>query len=190
MQILKPELRERILVESERLFYENGFRGTSMRAISEATGTSASNLYKYFGGKEELFTEVVGGYAARFLLGFRRSLTHPGNAEFEEKRIADMVRGLSAALAESPRRFGILLRGSKDSPYEGFGDRLASELEAHMVSGIPGAPSGDPLIGCLARNLFEALAEIARADTGRSEIRDQVERLFRYHMAGMAALGG
>jgi AcrR family transcriptional regulator len=189
MQTLKPELRERILTESERLFYENGFRGTSMRAISEATGTTASNLYKYFGGKEELFTEVVGAYAARFLLDFRRELSHSENAEFDGKRIEHMVRGLSEALAESPRRFVILLRGSEGSPYEGFRDELASGLESHMVSGIPGAQGGDPLTESLARNLFEALADIARAGGGRFGIQKKVGRLFRYHMAGMAALG-
>lgn len=53
------DTRERLLDAAERLFGENGFDGTSMRALARAAGTGLSAANYHFGSKEALLTAVM-----------------------------------------------------------------------------------------------------------------------------------
>lgn len=44
------------------LFWRHGFEGTSIAAVSEATGVNMPSLYAAFGNKEELFRKAVDRY--------------------------------------------------------------------------------------------------------------------------------
>ena len=59
MQVLKDELRHRILLESEHLFLQRGYDRTSMQMIADKVNISKGNLYHYFKNKEELFYELT-----------------------------------------------------------------------------------------------------------------------------------
>lgn len=52
-------LRERILIESVRLFSEKGYHGTSMRDIADNSECSLPMLYYYYKNKVDLFYEVA-----------------------------------------------------------------------------------------------------------------------------------
>ena len=52
-------LKEKILHESLKLFSLNGFLGTSIHDILEATNTSKGGFYNHFSSKEELFFQVL-----------------------------------------------------------------------------------------------------------------------------------
>jgi AcrR family transcriptional regulator len=51
--------RGRIVVESLRLFEEQGFRATSVESIATAAGISRAALYQYFESKEQIFVELI-----------------------------------------------------------------------------------------------------------------------------------
>ncbi len=51
--------REHILEEAARLFVAYGYRGISMREISEATGISKAGLYYHFIDKEDLLVAIL-----------------------------------------------------------------------------------------------------------------------------------
>ena len=53
------ELRERIILESLRLFSLKGFLSTSIQDILTAAGTSKGGFYNHFKSKEELFFAVL-----------------------------------------------------------------------------------------------------------------------------------
>ncbi|MCI1778516.1 MAG: TetR/AcrR family transcriptional regulator [Bacteroidales bacterium] len=61
MQIQKSDIRKKILETSRKEFLEKGFKGTSMRSISEKSGVVLSNIYNYFRNKDVLFREVLSG---------------------------------------------------------------------------------------------------------------------------------
>jgi len=48
------DVKETIIRESTRLFLANGFRGTSVKQITEAAGIGRGTLYWYFKSKEEI----------------------------------------------------------------------------------------------------------------------------------------
>ncbi|TRW93046.1 TetR/AcrR family transcriptional regulator [Paracoccus sp. M683] len=60
--------RQQIIIEAATgLFLERGFDAVSLDEILRATGGSKTNIYKQFGGKEGLFSEIVRRLAADFL---------------------------------------------------------------------------------------------------------------------------
>ncbi len=54
----QPDTRTRILDASERLFAEQGFAGTSLRAITTEAGTNLASVNYHFGSKDALIAEV------------------------------------------------------------------------------------------------------------------------------------
>lgn len=54
------QARTEILEAARQLFIENGYNGTSMRAIAEAAGGRAvGGLYNHFKTKEEIFSAII-----------------------------------------------------------------------------------------------------------------------------------
>ena len=65
--VLTGGKRDEIIYTAMKLFFENGYEGTSVRMIMSAVGGEIGMFYHYFKSKDELFDRVVG----RFFDGFR-----------------------------------------------------------------------------------------------------------------------
>ncbi len=61
-----PAVRERLLSEALRIFTAKGFAAASVREIVEAAGVTKPVLYYYFGSKEGLYLEIMGGIIQLF----------------------------------------------------------------------------------------------------------------------------
>ena len=59
MQVLKEDIRGRILTVARQQFGQKGYSKTSMREIAELSSVGVGNIYNYFTSKDELFREVV-----------------------------------------------------------------------------------------------------------------------------------
>ena len=59
MQVLKEDIRGRILTVARQQFGQKGYSKTSTREIAELAGVGVGNIYNYFTNKDELFREVV-----------------------------------------------------------------------------------------------------------------------------------
>ena len=55
----EPDTRTRLLDAAEELFAERGWSGASMRELTSRAGANLAAVGYHFGGKEELFHEVV-----------------------------------------------------------------------------------------------------------------------------------
>jgi TetR/AcrR family transcriptional regulator len=64
------ETRETVLAAAAKVLAEKGFNGSSLAAISEASGISVGLILHHFGSKEELYSVVSRALAERY----RRSL--------------------------------------------------------------------------------------------------------------------
>lgn len=58
--------RAEAILAAARLFWCNGYSGTSTRALSSSLGMSTSSIYAAFGSKAGLFEEAVRTYAERY----------------------------------------------------------------------------------------------------------------------------
>lgn len=63
------DVRETIIAESSKLFLANGFRGTSVKEITEAAGIARGTLYWYFKSKDEILVTIFKKFEAEFLNG-------------------------------------------------------------------------------------------------------------------------
>ena len=61
----KARTRERLLDAAARTFARKGYAGASVEEIAQSAGYSIGALYSNFGGKQELFLELMSGRASR-----------------------------------------------------------------------------------------------------------------------------
>jgi AcrR family transcriptional regulator len=78
----KPQ-KSRMLSKARLLFWENGYRGTSMKDIAAASGCKPPNLYNFFSSKEEILFEVLREEMEQILSPIRHleedDSTHPAD---------------------------------------------------------------------------------------------------------------
>ncbi|HEX3450322.1 MAG TPA: helix-turn-helix domain-containing protein [Isosphaeraceae bacterium] len=58
-RLSSEERRDSILKAARRVFAENGFRGTTTKALAEAAGVSEALLFQHFPTKEALYTAML-----------------------------------------------------------------------------------------------------------------------------------
>ncbi len=59
LRLPPPERRLMILEAAIALFSENGFRGTTTRALAEKAGVSEPILYRHFPNKQDLYSAII-----------------------------------------------------------------------------------------------------------------------------------
>lgn len=60
MQVLKEEVRQRIIKSAKKEFKNNGFDKASMRDIADSARMTVGNLYRYYKNKEDMFDALIG----------------------------------------------------------------------------------------------------------------------------------
>ena len=55
--------RKRVIEQSTQLFWQNGYSGSSMQQVFQATGLKPGSVYLAFGSKEGLYREALAAYA-------------------------------------------------------------------------------------------------------------------------------
>lgn len=70
-QNIPPDKQRRVLVEALNEFASHGFLGASMNRLAARLGIAKGSIFKYFGSKEGLFTQVFAG-SVEHLSGFLR----------------------------------------------------------------------------------------------------------------------
>lgn len=80
---LADHQRTQITMAAARCFAETGYDATTMRAIAEASGFTASSLYTYFDGKEDIFAAIIEQLSTNATEVFARAL--PPSMNFEQR---------------------------------------------------------------------------------------------------------
>lgn len=57
--------REEVIDNAIKLFWQNGFKASSMQQVIKATGLKPGSIYLAFGNKEGLYMEALESYAAK-----------------------------------------------------------------------------------------------------------------------------
>ena len=101
------DVKETVIRESARLFLANGFRGTSVKQITEAAGIGRGTLYWYFKSKDEIITAVL---TERTGLASIANIVADTNATVRDvlTRIAEIIlRSLMESLAATDLAFAL-----------------------------------------------------------------------------------
>ncbi len=135
MQVLKEEIREKILETGKREFLEKGFQKTSMKKIAEGAGIKAPTIYCYFRNKEDLFQKLVEAVTTYFE-GRRERMENADPLElakswgFEQRK--EEYRQHMQFIGEHRKEFQLLFSCAGGSSLENYFDRLVMEYEDIM----------------------------------------------------------
>ena len=69
-QVLKEEVRNRILEAAEKVFYKRDYRGAKLTEIAKEADIPVALIYTYFKNKEVLFDAVVSSVYINFESAF------------------------------------------------------------------------------------------------------------------------
>lgn len=139
MQVLKQEIRGKILDTAKKMFLEKGFHRSSMKSIAEGVGITAPTIYCYFRNKDELFRELVKAVTTYFEDKKREvedfDVSQSGrNWGFETRR--SQYTGHVNFILEHREEFALLFSSAGGSSLEHYFDSLVLEYENLMRSMI------------------------------------------------------
>ena len=77
--------KEEALDKAMRVFWENGYAGTSLAQLTSALGINKPSLYAAFGNKEQLFATAMDRYMDEYAAPNLHLLTNPPDAPLKER---------------------------------------------------------------------------------------------------------
>jgi AcrR family transcriptional regulator len=124
--------REQIVAAALRLFREQGYQGTTMRAVAAEAGVSVGNAYYYFSSKEEL----VQGYYDQLAAEQAQACTEvfAASTDFGE-RLRGALRALLAAAAPYHQFAGrfFATAAQPDNPLSPFSEESSPARDAALA---------------------------------------------------------
>jgi AcrR family transcriptional regulator len=162
MQFLKDEVRTAIVSAALSEFMEKGYTGASMRAIAQAAGITAGNIYRYFVTKDSLFNSIMEPVSRQMmdLVYADRYMGSEGESKLLDiDSIMEIIMRLCRLHATEVH---ILLFKSAGSSYEDVRRKLA-ELIARRISSDGGSavtPMDASMAGVVSVAFVEGVSEI------------------------------
>ena len=147
----------KVLKAALSLFARQGFRATTMRQIARRSGLSVGNLYHHFGGKEEIFGQLIDQYW-QVLLDPELPLNKIFNAARFPEDLEEMAAAIEQVVAENSAHILLIyidvieFKGKHIKAfYQQMADRFAAtyaeRLAARQEAGELG--EADPLVAVM-----------------------------------------
>lgn len=186
MQILKDEIRSKILIAAEDIFYEKGFKEATTRSIANQAGISVSNLYLYYENKEAIFNGVVDEFYRYFMNGMERFLDHNDKEERISAPISTLIQEI---MIKDQKKFVLIADKSQGTKYEGFKEQIITILNNHMKEQVSKEfAKDDAILFILSKNFIDGIIEIAKQFKDEKRLIESINMLVAYHMNGMKHL--
>jgi AcrR family transcriptional regulator len=192
-QVLKDEVRDRILAASLEIFAAHGYERATVGAIAERAGMGAASLYRYYPSKSALFDAVVTpALARRFEALLERRVSALARQTLRAEAGDDLGGEMLAFWLENRLAVVILLDRAAGTPYECFGERFVEQLTRHTLAEIRAAHPGVK-ISAEARfvltRVFEhtrrMLAAVLEQHPDAGSVREAVRAFWAYQIAGL-----
>ena len=196
-QVLKPEIRTRILEASLQVFAELGFGGATMATIAARAELGSASLYRYFASKGELFDAVITPDLAsefeRLLVNRVRALAQSSPDSFAPRR--DYGQEMLDFWLEHRLAVVVLLDRAEGTAYEKYGQKFVSLLVKSTLEQMRAAEPGievTPAARFVLTRIFEStrrtLAEILAHTSNQRVLREAIEAFWSYQIPGLHGL--
>lgn len=162
-QVLKEEVRKKILESARKVFYEKDYRSAKLTEIAELAGIPVALIYTYFKNKENLFDSVVGSVYLNFESALKEEeCLDEGSAS---ERFYKVGEKYLHGLLKKRKELIILMDKSSGTKHEMAKAILIRQMEEHIKLSFKREEKDkyDPMLAhILANNFTEGLLEIAR----------------------------
>lgn len=197
-QVLKAEVRGRILAAALAQFAKSGYAAATMSDIACGAGMAVANLYRYYPSKEELFEAAVPrSVVARFDALLERSV-HAHAALMGLSHSGQDTAGATELLEfwiEHRLVVLVLLDRAEGSVHEAFAKRFVERLVTLTLAEIgrisPGVvvpPEARLVLAQIFENTRRLLGVVLESFREPVAIRRAVSAFRTYQVAGIAAL--
>lgn len=195
-QVLKPEVRDRILNAAVVAFATKGYAAATMNDIARSAGVAVANLYRYYANKEELFAAAVPEpLVERFEALLDASVrAHAHKAGLARRADEAAARELLEFWIEHRHAVVILLARADGSIHQSFAERFVARLVTRSLAEIRAAHPGVAVTRearLVLQNIFEntrrMLAAILVSYEDAAAIRRAIAGFRSYQVAGLAA---
>ena len=179
MQVKKDDVRNKILTVAERMFIRNGYESTSLKMIADRSYISKSNIYRYFGSKEEIYDTLV--ESARD--GMKNAINFFASHDYAGKYTPDKVEEISLMIAKlmcSHRSgFLIILSYSEGEDYNTLKQMFTDQF-------LHACPIEDDEFKTLIVNLLIiGFTDVLLKHDTEEEIHERLRLLWGYHYLGL-----
>ncbi|MBR3840266.1 MAG: TetR/AcrR family transcriptional regulator [Erysipelotrichales bacterium] len=164
MQILKPEVKARIIDAALLEFSDNGFKDASLRKIALNAKITVGNIYAYFRNKESLFEAVLAPIVDDISWMVRDLLSQKSNSTEYIKFISST---LATSFKKSKREYVILLSIADNKKYTIYREQIIKLIDDSLRD--EKVIEDSRLRSIIARSLFEGLVMILKESDDLSE---------------------
>ena len=189
MQVIKDEVRHKILTEAQHLFLQRGYDRTSLQMIAEKVNISKSNLYRYFDSNEALFYELTDSAAEglkRLILRLRDKRFDPSTGQREYQFL--LTEETLHLFTEEKYGLLLIMEQAHGTRYEGLRDSMVELLAAKIAPLLADEDNSLLQAQIMAKNLIDGAVMILKNRVRPREIRTNLNRLVEYHTKGIDAL--
>lgn len=132
MQVLKDEIRDRILDSTQRIINEEGIDKVSIRKISVSSNTSPANIYNYFVSKNSIIEYIVKPYVEETEKLLDKLFLHlKANNETDFEECKKFIRNCVIEFSEKLYKF---FKYADNSIYEILTDKKYVEQLEYYIS--------------------------------------------------------
>lgn len=142
MQVLKEDVRARIIESATQEFLKNGFNKASMRDIAKNAEITVGNIYRYFDNKEDLFNQVVEPCYNTILKII--DVKFEVHEMFDRRFLYNFKEYLKSSIIEMLQQYGneliVMVKKSQGTKFEAvvddFAERVKNKVIKYMVVGL------------------------------------------------------
>ena len=181
-QVLKEEIRYRIIKAARNAFYEKGYRSASIKEIAEAAGIPAGLVYSYFSSKKDLFNKVV----QPVLDLLNETILHELPERPEQNLYDRELPAILKCIEFYRKEIVILIDKSEGSEMQAVKEDIIRDVTHHLriTPFLSGTDFDEIFYHILATNFMEGIFEIARHYKDKPWAEKILNLLIRQHLYG------
>lgn len=184
-QVLKDDIRERILNAALWEFYSSGYKAAAMRKIAENAKIPTGLIYSYYKNKADLFHAVL----SPVLYDWERVVTA---GKKNDPMTSNLIYGLSEAetecllnLFDHRREFVIMLDKSGGTKYEHERHRMIQVIENHLEAHKNDKTADEVFIHIIANNFVDGITQMMYHYKGRDWAVMTLQKLSKMYLSGI-----
>ena len=193
-QVLKDEVRTRIVDAALDGFARDGFEAATMAGIANAAGVGAASIYRYYESKDELFDAVITPeLTKRFEALLERRVSALARNTLRGDSLDDAGGEMLRFWIENRLAVVILLDRAAGTAHAHYGERFVELLMKHTLAELRATSRLDLsgprrfVLRAIFENTRRLLASVLEQHADPDDLRDAIQAFWRYQIAGLRA---
>lgn len=121
--------KEEALDKATRLFWKNGYAGTSLADLTSTLGINKPSLYAAFGNKQQLFAAVLAHYRDQYGAPILYRLTDPADAPLKQRLKAYLFGIIDVVTGRKSPKGCLFVNSSCESGSVAIPSEISSSLQ-------------------------------------------------------------